>query len=90
METLELGQTLLEKRLGQVEEAYEKDTKNMNDSQIAAAASALQMMKDAIRKENAEMLDVAAKMFEAADASGFARTVTALKNAETVMRKYQE
>ena len=90
LETLELGQTLLEKRLGQVEEAYEQDIKNMNDSQIAAAAAALQMMKDGIRKENAEMLNTATKMFAELDATGFARTVTALQKAETVMRKYQQ
>ena len=90
LETLELGQTLLEKRLGQVNEAYEKDTKDMNEAQIAAAASALKMMQDGIRKENAEMLDAAAQMFAAVDAQAFARTVTALQNAETVMRKYQQ
>ena len=90
LETLELGQTLLEKRLLQVEEAYEQDVKDMSDSQIAAAAAALQMMKDGIRKENAEMLDSAAKMFAEVNATGFARTITALQKAETVMRKYQQ
>ena len=90
LETLELGQTLLEKRLGQVQDAYELDIDDMNDSQINAAASAYKMMKDGIRKENAEMLDAAADMFEALDATGFARTVTALRNAEIVMRKYQQ
>ena len=90
LETLELGQTLLEKRLGQAEDAYEQDTKNMSDSQIAAAAAAYQMMKDAIRKENVEMLVAAAEMFAAVDASGFARTIQALQNAEVVMRKYQQ
>jgi hypothetical protein len=90
LETLELGQTLLEKRLGQVEEAYEQDIKNMSDSQIAAADAALQMMKNGIRKENAEMLDAAAKMFAEVNATGFTRTVEALQKAETVMRKYQQ
>ena len=62
----------------------------MSDSQIAAADAALQMMKNGIRKENAEMLDAAAKMFAEVNATGFARTVEALQKAETVMRKYQQ
>ena len=90
LETLELGQTLLEKRLGQAQEAYELDIDDMSDAQISAAAGALQMMKDGIRKENTEMLDAAANMFAALDATGFARTITALRNAETVMIKYQQ
>ena len=90
LETLEPGQTLLEKRLAQSTAAYEQDIKDMNESQIAAAATALATLNDAIRKENVEKLADAADLFEALDANGFKDTVTAIRNAEIVMRKYQQ
>ena len=88
LETLELGQTLAEKRLMQVEKAYEEDTHKMSESQLAAAANAKKLMDDGILKQNEQTLAVARDAFAAVDATAFAKTITALNNAITVLAKY--
>ncbi len=87
LETLELGQTLLEKRFKQAEEAYEADTKELGDSTVAAAANARAMMQNGMKRENVAELKAAAAAFAAVDANGFAATVKAINAAVTVLEK---
>jgi len=88
LETLELGQTLMEKRLLQVQTAYEADSEELSEAVKAAAAEAIRMMEDGIVKENEDMLAAAADLFEQINATAYAKTITALRNAVTVMKKY--
>ncbi|MBQ9099169.1 MAG: extracellular solute-binding protein [Clostridia bacterium] len=87
LETLELGQTLTEKRLLQVEQAYENDTERMDEGKISAAAQALDVMKNGIKDEDAVALRKAAELFAAVDAEAFKATITALGNAATVLER---
>ena len=87
LETLELGQTLTEKRLLQVQEAYNADTENMGESLISDASNAAEMMKRGIADEDAVTLANAANMFADVDANAFAATITALRNAVTVLNR---
>ncbi|MBQ9802369.1 MAG: hypothetical protein IJW51_04795, partial [Clostridia bacterium] len=88
LETLELGQTLLQKRFGQIEEAFEKESDKANDSTLSAAAQAIELMNDGILKENEQTLAAARDAFAAVDATAFANTITAINNAITVLAKY--
>ena len=87
LETLELGQTLTEKRLLQVEQAYENDTEDMDQGKIDAAAFAADIMKTGIKDEDAIALAKAADEFAAVDATAFAATIQALRNAVTVLSR---
>ena len=87
LETLELGQTLAEKRLLQVEEAYAADTEKMDQGKLDAAKLATDIMKNGIRDEDAVALSNAADAFAAVDATAFAATITALRNAVTVLTR---
>jgi hypothetical protein len=87
LETLELGQTLVEKRLLQVEQAYANDTEKMDQGKIDAAKLAADIMKNGIRDEDAVALANAADAFAAVDATAFAATITALRNAVTVLSR---
>ena len=88
LETLELGQTLMEKRLSQAKDAYDEEVKKLSDAEKAAVAEAIQLMEEGFAKENEDMLASAATLFEQVNASAFAKTITALRNAVSVMRKY--
>ena len=87
LETLELGQTLVEKRLLQVEQAYAADTEKMDQGKIDAAKLAVDIMNNGIRDEDAVALANAAEAFAAADATAFAATITAIRNAVTVLNR---
>ena len=87
LETVELGQTLTEKRLLQVEEAYENDTKNMDAGLIAAAANATEVMRRGIKDVDSITLANAADMLADVDANAFAATITAIRNAVTVLNR---
>lgn len=87
LETLELGQTLVEKRLLQVEQAYAADTEEMDQAKIDAAKLATDIMKNGIQDEDAVALANAADAFAAVDATAFAATITALRNAVTVLSR---
>ena len=88
LETLELGQTLTQKRLGQVEEAFEQDTDKMSDSVLDAASAAIKLMKEGIKKQNAQTLTAARDAFQTVDAEAFADTIKALNNAILVLSKH--
>jgi hypothetical protein len=87
LETLELGQTLAEKRLLQVEAAYEKDTENMDAGLVNSAANAVEVMRRGIKDVDAVTLAHAADMLAGVDANAFAATITALRNAVTVLNR---
>jgi len=87
LETLELGQTLIEKRLLQVEEAYNNDTDKMDGAKVSAAALTTEMMREGIKDQDAVALSKAADEFAAIDATAFAATITALRNAVTVLNR---
>ena len=87
LETLELGQTLTEKRLLQVEEAYAADTEKMDEGKLASVAFAADIMRDGIKDADAVALDKAANEFAAVDATAFAATIQALRNAVTVLSR---
>lgn len=87
LETLELGQTLLEKRLLQVEQAFAADTEKMDQGKIDAAKLAIDIMKNGVQDEDAVALANAADAFAAVDATAFAATITALRNAVTVLSR---
>ena len=87
LETLELGQTLTEKRLLQVEQAFEEDTDKMSNDKLSAAAAAIDMMKAGIKEEDHMALESAAEAFRGLDAGAFARTIKALENAILVLKR---
>lgn len=86
LETLELGQTLAEKRLLQVEEAYAADAEKAGDK-LTAAEHAITLMNDGIKDEDAVALEKAAAAFSEVDATAFAATIRALRNAVAVLNR---
>ncbi len=88
LETLELGQTLAEKRLVQVQEAYEADTDKMSDADKALAAEAVSLLSEGINKQNEQTLAAAREAFAAVNATAYANTIKALDNAIAVLAKY--
>ncbi len=87
LETLELGQTLLEKRFDQAKAAYEADTKEMSDSAVAAAANAYTLMQNGIKRENVADPRAAAAAFAEVNANGFTATIKAINAAVVVLEK---
>lgn len=87
LETLEIGQTLTEKRLEQIQSAYDADTDKMSAATLEAAAHAISLMNEGIRAEDAVTLQLAAEGLAAVDASAFAATITAIQNAVTVLSR---
>ena len=87
LETLELGQTLTDKRLTQVQQAFEADTKNMDNGTLDAASLATDIMNDGIKEQDAVALAKAADAFAEVDAAAFAATVQALRNAVLVLSR---
>ena len=86
LETLELGQTLAEKRVLQVEEAYAADAEKSGDK-LAAAEHAITLMNDGIKDMDGVALEKAAEAFSQVDSTAFAATITALRNAATVLNR---
>ena len=88
LETVDyVGQTLLDKRMLQATAALDEDIEAMGDSSayatlIAAARSAIEV-KDSVALSNA------AAQLQAANATAFAASVTALQNASVVAAKYE-
>lgn len=87
LETLKLGQTLTEKRLEQIQSAYDADTDRMSAATLEAAAHAVSLMREGIRAEDAVTLQLAAEGLAAVDASAFAATITAIHNAVLVLSR---
>ena len=87
LETLELGQTLLEKRFGQMLEAYEADADELSDATVNAAADAYALLQRGIKRENVAELEAASAAFAAVDANGFANTIKAIRAAVLVLEK---
>ena len=87
LETLELGQTLTEKRLLQVEEAFNGDSANVDSAKLSAASQTVAMMREGIKDVDAVALSKAADEFAAIDATAFAATITALRNAVVVLNR---
>ena len=88
LETVDyVGQTLLDKRMLQATDALDADIKAMGDSSayaalIAAARSAIEV-KDSVALSNA------AAQLQAANATAFAASVTALQNASVTAADYE-
>ncbi len=90
LETLELGQTLLQKRLGQIQSAFEEESEDVSDSTLNAAAGAIALMNNGIKRENAPDLEAAAAAFAAVDAKAFEDTIKALNAAVLVLDKQSQ
>ncbi len=86
LETLELGQTLAEKRVLQVQEAYAADAEKAGDK-LGAAEHAITLMNDGIKDMDGVALEKAAEAFSQVDPTAFAKTITALRNAATVLNR---
>ena len=78
---------MVEKRLLQVEQAYANDTEKMDQGKIDAAKLAIDIMKNGVQDEDAVALANAADAFAAVDATALAATITALRNAVTVLSR---
>ena len=95
LETLELGQTLGQKRLGEVKDAFEKETRRMSEDKLTAAASAIRYINDAFKYLDDQnpakcmpSLISARDGFAAVDAEAFASTIEAIDRALAVLSKY--
>ena len=81
LETLEIGQTLAEKRLGQAKDAL---------SEINGYEAQVKQAMDAIETgDNIEAISAAALALEAADAKTFAQIAEYLKDAATALATYK-
>ncbi|MCI5676581.1 MAG: extracellular solute-binding protein [Clostridia bacterium] len=91
LETLELGQTLKGKRLTQFKTAFEADCAALGegDSRVTEARTHLATILRYITEEQYDNVDPLElqKIGESLDATAFAGTITAIKNAVTVMTK---
>lgn len=87
LETLELGQTLTQKRMKQIEDAFNSDTEKMDAGKLEAASHAVLLMKEGIKTTDYVTLQLAAEGFAAVDATAFAATITALNNAVHVLNR---
>jgi len=91
LETLEIGQTLKSKRLDQVAEAYQADVKAAGENSAAARAAAAELgdILNLIAREQYDDVDsvVLENAGNALDPTAFAKTITAIRNAVTVMNK---
>lgn len=85
LETLEIGQTLVSKRLGQCTEALDSDIKKMNQTEETSAKSIIDTIRKAIKSEDSLALRKAAEEAEAYNSAMFADTITALRNAAEVI-----
>jgi hypothetical protein len=87
LETLEIGQTLTQKRIDQLLAAYESDYAAANEALQAAANAVKTHVDTGIEELNDQLLRQAAQNFSEIDANAFAKTIEALNNAATVIAK---
>lgn len=87
LETVELGRTLLDKRMEQATAALDADIEAMGDT--SAYASQLKAARSAIEVRDSVALANAADALQAANASAFAESVTALRNGSVVAADYE-
>lgn len=91
LETLEIGQTLKSKRLDQMVDAYREELKAAGENSTAGqiARAELQDTLNFIEQEQYDEVDsvVLEHAANALDATAFAKTITAIRNAVTVMNK---
>ncbi len=83
LETLEVGQTLAEKRLGQATEALEGISNSSYSAQIEQAKAAIQAETDITA------ISAAADALEAADATLFETVITYLRDAARALSTYK-
>ncbi len=91
LETLEIGQTLLSKRLGQIVEAFEQDAEDVSDGKRSDAEDILEDIFGDIAREDYDlveryMLVNAAEELEELDGDAFSDTIKAIENALKVVR----
>ena len=88
LETVDyVGQTLLEKRMLQATDALDADIEAIGDT--AAYAELIAAARSAIEVKDSVALSNAAAQLQAANATAFAETITALQNASVVAAKYE-
>lgn len=91
LETLEIGQTLKSKRLDQVAAAYQEEAKAAGEHSAVTqnAYALLEKTLNLIEREQYDEVDsvVLENAGNALDAAAFAKTITAIRNAVTVMNK---
>ncbi len=87
LETLELGETLAQKRMRQVEEAFEEETRRMDEATLASAQYAITLMEEGLDSEDAVTLQKAAEEFGRVNATAFKETIKALGNAAVVLSR---
>ena len=91
LETLEIGQTLKSKRLDQVAEAYKSDVKAAGENSAAAKTARTELGEILLFIEQEQYDEVDSVVLEnaanALDATAFAQTITAIRNAVAVMNK---
>ena len=82
LETLEVGQTLAEKRLGQAKDELEEISESKFSAEINAAMTAIENGTDI------EMIRIAADSLETADSALFATAVQYLRDAADALATY--
>ena len=87
LETLEIGQTLAQKRLAQALEAFEKEVDELGEATKAAVSDYEALLRSAVKNENAAELAGAATGFKEVNESGFADTLAAIERALKVLNK---
>ncbi len=85
LETLEIGQTLTQKRIDELLAAYQADSEAASTALNDAAKNAHEQMTTGIEELNADLLRAAATLFASVDANAFEDTITALNRAATVI-----
>ena len=87
LETLEIGQTLLSKRVDQANEALLSDIEKMSGSQETSAQKLVELIKEAIKSEDSVAIRSAAESAQAYDAALFADTIAALNRVADILEK---
>jgi hypothetical protein len=88
LETVDyVGQTLLDKRMLQATAALDADIEALGDT--SAYADLIEAARSAIEVKDSVALSNAAAQLQAANATAFAASVTALQNASVVAAKYE-
>ena len=78
---------MTQKRMKQIEDAFNSDTEKMDAGKLEAASHAVLLMKEGIKTTDYVTLQLAAEGFAAVDATAFAATITALNNAVHVLNR---
>jgi len=87
LETLELGQTLTEKRLKQVMDAYEEATKKMSDEELEALKNVKTLLDESCNDKDPIGLEAVAEELAAIDGARFEATIKAIGNAVIVLNR---